>query len=214
MNTESKATDPKAVHNCEGTEPELGNAVGKALLHYREEVMRISQHELAGLARVSRSTIQRIEKGTTQDYSLGLLDKIISAIGLSFCEFAAKATAHCRCDVFKGSSDGCLVTEYPEQGAKLIALIPDNEAFFFGCLYINAQATVDMSFLPKWKNMIFQGNAGKLLFQNGPDEHLLSNEKLLYYQHPSYPSTIYNAHQLQPATCFLVGVKSISPAKT
>lgn len=60
--------------------------VGKRICNIRKEVLKLSQEKFAYEADIERSFFTHIEKGN-KNISVGTLERVITALGVSFQEF-------------------------------------------------------------------------------------------------------------------------------
>lgn len=186
----------------------LVNEIGKAVEYYRTEKLHVSQRILADRAGVSRETLRHIEGGTSHDYSIRFVERIVSCLEVDLLEFVAKARSLSAADVYAGGLKGEFEVRYPEEGLKITALSGKQRDFFFGLFQLEAKRSIVESKLPHAEALFFHGFRGKMVFHWAEREYLLSEEKHLLFRHPAAPAEIYNPDQIREASCFILTVPS------
>lgn len=186
----------------------LVNEIGKAVEYYRTEKLQVSQRVLADRAGVSRRTLRHIEQGTSHDYSIRFVEKIVSCLEVDILEFVARARSLSGVDVSAGNLKGEFEVRYPDDGLKITALSGRQKNFFFGLFQLEAKRSIFESKLPHADALFFQGLRGKMVFHWEDREYLLSEEKHLLFRRPAAPAEIYNPDQIREASCFILTIPS------
>ncbi len=177
--------------------------LANAVADFRRDKLRLSQRQFAGKVGISRRTLNNIEKGRSQKYSIHTIYKIISSLGVSLSELF-DGMIYLQNPVIEGTLKGEYKTEYPE-GLKIFSFFPQNKAFFFGLMEVEAKKSISQVKLPKADYVLFQGHRGKLVLPFQGKEYLLSEDKHLIFHTPGFPSEIYNP-EVRIASCFLLTV--------
>lgn len=181
----------------------LISIIGQTISNFRKEKLRLSQREFAEKLGISRHALKIVEAGQSQDYSVGLLEKILTGTGARLWDFLGHACTLNAGTLLEGSTKGEFHIEHPGDGLKITSFTPQHKEFFFGQLQLKARKSVTNSKLPKADCVLFQGYQGKLVFSFNDKEHLLTEEKNLLFCHPAVPKEIYNPDQLRDAACLI-----------
>ncbi|GEM_PF-1527786 len=193
-------------HN--GFNSSLVPEVGKAIVSYRLQKLHLSQRDFADRVGISRSALQRIENGDSHEYSIGFLEKILSYLGIGLWDLVGRAFLTQKGYVLQGSLKGEFDIRYPEDGLRIVSLIPRREDFFCGFFELGPQRTIPECKLPSANYVLFQGFRGKFVFRLDEKEYLLTEERHLLFKYPALPLEIYNPDQIRESICLLFTLPS------
>lgn len=134
----------------------------------------ISQEELARRAQVDRTTIARIECGIFKSVSRERLEGIAQAIGVDLKALLLKTQSSGESMSYRGHFNQVAFSlEYPEDGFRIVSLIPKRREFFFGRIEIKPQKTIPSPKLPHAEQIYIHLFDGKMLLTRFTKELLL-----------------------------------------
>lgn len=154
-------------------EPDQKINIGQAIRALRKE-RGMSQEDLARKARVDRTTIVRLECGVFKSISMERLERIAAAIGIDSEALFRKAGPPVEPMGFRGGLNQAVFSlDYPEDGFKIISLMPKRREFFFGRIEIGPQITIASPKLPHPEQIYLHCFERKLLLIHQAKEFLL-----------------------------------------
>lgn len=148
-------------------------SIGQAIRLTRKE-KGISQEELARKARIDRTTIARVECGIFKTLSSEKLEGIAWALGLEMKALLMKAQSMgealtCRSDLNRIEFS----LDYPDEGFRIVSILPKRREFFFGKIEIKPQKTILSAKLPHPEQIYLHIVEGKVHLTREAKEYLL-----------------------------------------
>lgn len=151
------------------------NPLGQVIKQCRKE-RRISQEDLAKNAGVDRTTIARFECGKFRSLSVVKLEGIATALGIDLKVLLLRSQSTGEAIIYRGHVDKIeFVLSYPEEGFKILSLIPRRREFFFGKIEIEPQRTILSTKLPHPEQIYLHCLDGKIILIRGSQEFLLKS---------------------------------------
>lgn len=149
------------------------SSIGQVIRLARKE-KGISQEELARKAQLDRTTVARVECGIFKTLSSENLEGIAWALGLDLKAFLFKAESMgealtCRSDLNRVEFS----LDYPEEGFRIVSLLPKRREFFFGKIEIKPQKTIISAKLPHPEQVYLHVVEGKIHLTRQGKEYLL-----------------------------------------
>jgi len=179
------------------------SSIGEVIRLLRKE-KRISQLALAREARVARSTIVRIERGVFKSISTETLNDIARAFGLDPKVLLLKAESVGESLTLRGHvSQAAFVLDYPDQGFRILSLIPRKKEFFFGKIEIEPERTIPTHTLPHPEQVCLNVIEGEILLtREGKSFRLKAGDYLAFSGTGEYE--LQNTQLVKPVCAFLV----------
>lgn len=193
------------VHHRDGKSP-----IGDVIRMFRRE-KGISQEVLAKKAHIDRTTIARVECGIFKSLSLGKLEGIAAAMGVDLQALLLKAESMGESMSYRGHlSQIAFVLEYPEEGFRIVSLMPKRKEFFFGKIEIRPQKTVASTKLPHPEQIYLHIVEGKILLTREAKEFLLKpGDCFAFSGLRNYE--FYNSDQFKAASSLFITYPSFLP---
>lgn len=186
------------------------SSIGHVIRLARKE-KGISQEELARKARIDRTTIARVECGVFKTLSSEKLEGIAWALGLDLkallfkAESMGEALTH-RSDLNRVE----FALDYPEEGFRIVSLLPKRREFFFGKIEIKPQKTIISAKLPHPEQIYLHIVEGKILLAREAKEFLLKpGDCLAFSGFRDYEC--YNSDQFKIASSLFITYPSFLP---
>jgi len=178
-------------------------SIGEVIRLLRKE-KRISQEDLAMEARVARSTIVRIERGVFKSISMKTLSDIARAFGLDPKVLLLRAESVGESLTCRGHvNQAAFVLDYPDQGFRILSLIPRKKEFFFGKIEIHPERTIPSYTLPHPDQICLNVIEGEILLtREGKSFRLKSGDYLAFSGPGEYE--LQNTQLVKPACAFLI----------
>lgn len=178
-------------------------SIGEVIRVFRKE-KRISQDDLARKAHMARSTIARIECGVFKSISVATLDGIAKAFELDAKALLLKAESMGEALTCRGHvSQAAFVLDYPDQGFKILSLLPKKKEFFFGKIEIEPNRTVPSNALPHPEQVCLNLLEGEMLLnKEGTHFRLKAGDYLAFSGRVEYE--IQNTLLVKTAKAFFV----------
>lgn len=195
----------KAVLSLRGTVEQAGgrSSIGEAIRLIRKE-KKISQEDLAKKAQVARSTIVRIECGIFKSISVETLGVIAKAFGLDLKTLLLKTESLGESLTCRGHvGQAVFVLDYPDQGFRILSLIPRKKEFFFGKIQIQPERTIPSLTLPHPDQVCLNVIEGEILLtREGKSFRLKAGDYLAFPGAGEYE--LQNTQLVKPTCAFLV----------
>lgn len=157
------------------------NSIGQVIRALRKE-KGISQEHLARKAHIDRTTIARLECGIFKSLSMKKLEDIAAAIDVDIKTLLLKAESTGEAFHYRGHLDRIeFVLEYPDEGFRLISLIPRKKELFFGRIEVEAQKSIASKSLPHPEQVYLHPLEGKIVLTRERKEFLLKNGDCLAF---------------------------------
>lgn len=178
-------------------------SIGEVIRLLRKE-KRISQENLAKEARVARSTIVRIERGVFKSISTETLNDIAGAFGLDPKVLLLRTESVGESLTLRGHvNQAAFVLDYPDQGFRILSLIPRKKEFFFGKIEIEPERTIPSNALPHPDQVCLNVVEGEiLLIREGKSFRLKAGDYLAFSGPGEYE--LQNTQLVKPSCAFLV----------
>lgn len=185
--------------------------IGQVIRAARKE-KGISQEELARRVQVDRTTIARIECGIFKSVSRERLEGIAQAIGVDLKALLFKTQSLGESMSYRGHFDQAAFSlEYPEDGFRIVSLVPKRREFFFGRIEIKPQKTIASPKLPSAEQIYVHLFDGKMLLTRFPKELLLKAGDCFVFSGLS-DYEFYNPDPLKSVSALFVTYPSFLPA--
>lgn len=187
------------------------SSIGRAIRILRRE-KGISQETLARKARIDRTTIARVECGIFKSLSLNRLEQIARAIDVELKMLLHKAETMGESLNYRGHlSQVEFVLEYPEDGFRIVSLIPKRKEFFFGKIEVRPQKAIVSSKLPHPEQIYLHFLEGKILFTRAAKESLFKAGDCFAFSGGS-DYELYNPDQFKGSSALFITYPSFLPA--
>lgn len=185
-------------------------SIGQVIRLVRKE-KGISQEALARKARIDRTTIARVECGIFKSLSMEKLDGIAEGLGLDLKTLLFKADSMSEVLTYRGDLSRIeFALDYPEEGFRIVSLIPKRREFFFGKIEIKPQKTIVSQKLPHPEQIYLHTVEGKLLLSREAKEFLFKPGDCFAFSGIS-AYEFYNPDQFKPASALFITYPSFIP---
>lgn len=184
--------------------------IGQVIRAARKE-KGISQEELARRVQVDRTTIARIECGIFKSVSKERLEGIAQAIGVDLRALLLKTQSSGESAGYRSHFNQIAFSlEYPEDGFRIVSLVPKRREFFFGRIEIQPQKTIASPKLPHAEQIYIHLFDGKMLLTRFPKELLLkASDCFVFSGLADYE--FYNPDPLKSVSALFVTYPSFLP---
>lgn len=182
------------------------SSLGEVIRSLRRE-KGLSQEDLAKKSHVDRTTIARVECGVFKTLSMAKLEGIAAAAGTDLDTLLHKIEAAENPEgpaMFRGDIGRIEFTlDYPEDGFRILSMVPRQKEFFFGNFEIKPQKTVPSAKLPHPVQVYIHTMEGKTLLTRASREFLLKPGDYVIF--PGFGEyELYNPDQLRPARLLFI----------
>ena len=185
-------------------------SIGQLIKHFRKE-KGISQEGLAKSAGVDRTTIARVECGKFKSLSVQKLEGIAAALEIDLKTLLFKTESSGVAMSCRGHIDQVeFVLDFPEDGFRILSLLPRRKEFFFGRIEIKPQKAIVSSKLPHPDQIYLHCLEGKMILVRDSDEFLLKpGDSFAFSGFGDYE--FYNPDQLKMLTGLFITSPSFLP---
>jgi len=185
-------------------------SIGQLIKHFRKE-KGISQEDLAKNVGVDRTTITRVECGKFRSLSVQKLEGIAVALGIDLKALLFKTESSGVAMSYRGRVDQVeFVLDFPEDGFRILSLLPRRKEFFFGKIEIKPQKTIASTKLPHPDQVYFHCLEGKAILVRDASEFFLKpGDSFAFSGFGDYE--FYNPDQLKVLTGLFITYPSFLP---
>lgn len=149
------------------------SSIGQAIRLTRRE-KGLSQEGLARKAGIDRTTIARVECGIFKTLSVEKLEGIAWALGLEMKDLILKARSMVEGQTCRSHLNRIAFSlDYPEDGFRIVSILPKRREFFFGRIEVLPQKNVASAKLPHPEQIYLHVLEGKVHLTWEVKEYLL-----------------------------------------
>ena len=190
-------------HPSSSCEPAKQGALGRIIQRFRKE-KGISQEKLAKNVGLDRTTIARIECGKFKFLSVLKLTAIAQTFGIDLNALLLESESAGESLTYRSHADHIeFLLDYPEDGFRILSLLPKRKEFFFGRIEIGPQKTILSAKLPHPDQVYLHCLEGKMILVRQAKEFLLKpGDSFAFSAFSDYE--FYNPDQLKPTSSLFI----------